>query len=204
MDLEWTGTPSPCHYGVVGCLQDFKDRRAREMISMRLNIAVSYSVLASDREAKNQDGSPSASQEDRTLTQFVVTQAMAHKWPASLDSMGRISKMGEVKERGDRRMVGRVQNALTGAINDGADHIDISLDVVEWIYKILDEWAAPPAWAGWSETLIDYLESVLLDARQEAKEKEKEKAEAEAAANGNGSAQSKVKKPQVPEKTSSS
>ncbi len=160
----------------MGWLDDFKSRRRKEREIMKFRLDMPYAVLDADREKGR-----GATEKDNSLSQFVITQAISSKFPATLDAQGRVTKMGEIKEKGDRKMVARIQNALAVAMNKDAAWVDLSLAEVEWLYKVLDEWASPPHWVGWSEDLLDYVTGLLLEERQKAKARDGSNGDAESA-----------------------
>ena len=158
--------------GSVGWLERFKERREAQRNVVELKLDVDYVVREADRKPGN------ASEENHTLTDFLVTQAISAKYPAPPHLQAANSRaLGEIKEKTDRRIAGRVHNALGRAMNDDAKSIELTEEQFEWVHKVVDEWNVPPHWAGWYDDLLDHCEQIKMKLAEEKKAKRAEKKE---------------------------
>jgi hypothetical protein len=142
-------------------LSDFKAKSMSRRVLVKLSLRPEYVVSASDRKAKNQDGTPSASQKDSALTHWILTQVFRSKYPATPEQQARGIFIGAIKDKDAKKIVGRLQNTLQTAVNKDADWIEIDLTQIEWLHDAVEAWEVSSDWAGWRLTLLEHLDETI-------------------------------------------
>ncbi len=143
---------------------------------MQFDLEVDYAVLDADRKARNPDGSLTASAKNATLTIFLITRAFEAKHPPTPEQSARGQSLGSIKAKTDRKIVGRIHNALTLAQNGLSPvaypaqrlepvFVELEKTDLEYVLEVLDDWAVPQQWSGWRLTLLEAVEEQLREAK---------------------------------------
>lgn len=119
---------------------------------VKFDLDLDYAVRDHERKLEGQ-----ATESNDKLTDFLIGKAIEAKYPPTPTS-----PRGEIKEKTDRRIVGRIQKALILAANAEAKSVEFTEEQFEWICAVVEEWAPPAAWAAWYETLRDYCNVLRL------------------------------------------
>lgn len=138
------------------------------MVDFKLNL--DYVVRDSDRAEPN-----GAARRNVTLTEFLISEAVAAKYPPAPPSGGVSKRFGEIQEKTDRRLAGRILNAVARAVKAAGEadvgSVSLTKEQFEFLDKLIEGWAVPAPWAGWWETLSAHCEELKVQALAEKAEK---------------------------------
>jgi hypothetical protein len=138
-------------------------RRRKRQIMVDFKLNADYVVTDADRNEEK-----GAARRNINLTQFLLLEAIGAKYPPPAPSKDSplVKRWGEIVEKTDRRTVGRITNAVERAIKAAGEKdeatITLSQEQFEYLDKLIENWAAPSAWAGWWETLYSHIQDVKL------------------------------------------
>jgi isocitrate dehydrogenase len=139
-------------------------------VDRTINLNLDYDVRPADRAALDRDGNPVWSAHNRTISDAIIREALASKYPNVPNPGGGI-KPGGPKTSEEKRHVAAIQQALTRALNQNRDSITLSDETAKFLrdaFKDAQFSVAHSDMNSWAEAMSEHIIEVTSQKAEKA------------------------------------